>query len=253
MTLKSTVLSWIPKLREVEDFPKNEEIEDLKLIHGQKTTKNDVEASTISINSSDKNESDIQLIEYRDEANRHWWSFFNEYEYRLNSYETKKHKWWYWFDEGTSKAEKKLLWKLDILVAFYVFLIYWVKSLDSSNLSNAYVSNMKEDLNFKGNDYINTVTCYNVAAVVFQIPAMYLFPRFPLHLYIPILDLIWGIFTLCTYKVKTVTQLQVMRFFVGAAEASFYPAGEYFAGQKYCIKLNQITNYYKSSLYLWVS
>lgn len=134
------------------------------------------------------------------------------------------------FDEGTSKAEKKLVWKLYLLISFYSFLVYWVKSLDSSNISNAYVSNMKEDLNFQGNDYINTVTCYNVAAVVFQFPAMYLFPRFPIHIYLPLIDLFWGAFTIACYKATSVSQIQVFRFFIGMGEASFYPCAHYLFG-----------------------
>lgn len=173
------------------------------------------------------------LVEYRDEASRPWWRFFDEYEYRLNKYETSRHKWWYWFDEGTSRQEKVLICKLDVLIAFYVFIVYWVKSLDQSNISNAYVSNMKEDLNFKGNDFINALTCYNVAAVVFQLPAMYLFPRIPLHLFFPIIDICWGLFTLFSYKTTSVGQIQAMRFFVGAFEASFYPAVHYILGSWY--------------------
>lgn len=172
-------------------------------------------------------------IEYRDEAERPWWKFFDEYEYRLNKFERKRHKWWYWFDEGTSKEEKILICKLDILVAFYVFVMFWLKILDQSNLANAYVSNMKEDLGMKGNDLVNTNTCYNVAAVVFQIPAMYLFPRIPLHFFFPLLDLCWGLFTLFTYKINTVGQLQAMRFFVGVFESSFYPAVHYILGSWY--------------------
>lgn len=135
MTFKSAVLKWIPTLRHVEDFPDEVEIEDVKILGAQNVSelKTDAEASVLSLDSLNKNHQDVKLIEYRDEADRPWWRFFTEYEYRINSYETQKHKWWYWFDEGTTAAEKKLLYKLDVLIAVYVFLVYWVKSLDSSN------------------------------------------------------------------------------------------------------------------------
>ncbi|CCH44611.1 putative transporter SEO1 [Wickerhamomyces ciferrii] len=225
MTFKDSLLKWYPTLRHVEDYPEDigAEISNKDQIAGNNDQKLDIDASVLSVDT----DNDSTPVEYRDEANRPWWKFFDEYEYRYNRYETKRHKWWLWFEEGTSKEEKKLLFKLDILVAGYVFMVYWVKSLDSSNISNAYVSNMKEDLNFQGNDYVNTVTVFNVSSVIFQIPAMYLFPRFPLHLYFPILDAGWGLFTLFSYKVQNVGQIQAMRFFVGAFESGFYAAVHY--------------------------
>ncbi|ODQ56941.1 hypothetical protein WICANDRAFT_20749, partial [Wickerhamomyces anomalus NRRL Y-366-8] len=171
--------------------------------------------------------------EYRDESNRPWWKFFDEYEYRLNKYERSRHKWYYWFEEGTSKEEKKLLIKLDFLIAFYVLVVFWVKSLDQSNVSNAYVSGLKNDIGMKGNDLINTTTAFNVGLVVLQFPFMYLFPRVSTHYLVPGLDLCWGIFTIGLHAVNTVPQLQVLRFFVGALEAGFYPAAHYIFGSWY--------------------
>lgn len=79
MSFKSATLKWIPTLRHVEDFPEEKVIEDVKLLelsnHNHSDSKNDIEASTLSINSLN-NKQDVKLIEYRDEANRHWWSFF---------------------------------------------------------------------------------------------------------------------------------------------------------------------------------
>ncbi|GEQ67725.1 hypothetical protein JCM33374_g1390 [Metschnikowia sp. JCM 33374] len=45
-----------------------------------------------------------ELVEYRDEANRPWWKFFDEYEYRLNKYTRGAHKWYKWFDENDTPS-----------------------------------------------------------------------------------------------------------------------------------------------------
>lgn len=208
------IWSYIPHYRHVEDVDIDIKYTDEKITNGKAST-------------------NVKILEYRDEANRPWWKYFDEYEYRLNKYERKRHKWYYWFEEGTSKEEKKLITKLDFLVAFYVFVVFWVKSLDQSNLSNAYVSGMKEDIGMKGNDLINTTTVFNIGLVVFQFPFMYFFPRVSLHYLIPGLDLFWGIFTIGLHAVNNVPQLQALRFFVSIGEVGFYPGAHFLFGSWY--------------------
>ena len=40
-----------------------------------------------------------------------------------------------WFDENDTPEERKLIWKLDLLIVPYALLVYWVKYLDAANLS----------------------------------------------------------------------------------------------------------------------
>jgi MFS transporter, ACS family, pantothenate transporter len=58
-----------------------------------------------------------------------------------------------------SKEERKLVRKIDWFILSFCCLMYWVNYLDRSNLANAYVSGMKEDLKFRGNQFnqINTI------------------------------------------------------------------------------------------------
>lgn len=46
------------------------------------------------------------------------------------------------FEESDTPAECKLLLKLNLLICVFAFACYWVKNLDYSNVSNAYVSGM---------------------------------------------------------------------------------------------------------------
>ncbi|CUM64873.1 uncharacterized protein PRCAT00002488001 [Priceomyces carsonii] len=221
--------NFVPHLREVEDWEEETTVKDINLKESIYLSADDLG----SVLAKESNEKGVKLLEYRDEADRKWWKFFDEYEYRFNKYKRSKHKWYSWFEEGTTAAEKKLLIKLDIMVAFYLFVVYWIKALDQNNIANAYVSGLQEEINMKGNDYINVVTVYNVAAVVFQFPFMYLFPKFSLHYILPLLDLGWGFFTLGAYAVQNNNQLLTLRFFVGAFESAFYPAAHYLMGSWY--------------------
>lgn len=63
-----------------------------------------------------------------------------------------------WGKPADSQAERTLIIKLDLVILSFCCLMYWVNYLDRMNLNNAYVSGMKEDLNFHGKqlNVINT-------------------------------------------------------------------------------------------------
>ncbi|GME98038.1 unnamed protein product [Ambrosiozyma monospora] len=175
----------------------------------------------------------VKIKEYRDEADRPWWRFFDEFEYRETTEESKNYKWYQWFEDGTTPEEKKLICKLDLFIAFYAFVGYWIKYIDTQNLNNAYVSNMKEDLNMQGNDLINTQTLFQASSVIFSVPSMFLMPRVPLTYLMFFMELGWSVFTLGIFKVSTVSQLQALRWFVGAFEGMYFPCVHYLLASWY--------------------
>lgn len=80
---------------------------------------------------------------------------------------------------------------------------------------NAYVSGMKDDLGFAGNELVQLQTMYTVGAVVGQIPFMFLFTVFPMNWIIPFLDVCWGILTLLQYRANSFAEIAAYRFLVG--------------------------------------
>lgn len=48
-----------------------------------------------------------------------------------------KKKWYQikWFADEDTPAERRLIFKLDLLIVPYVFIAYWIKFIDSANLS----------------------------------------------------------------------------------------------------------------------
>lgn len=114
-----------------------------------KSSKVDVTAESTAVEAHPQNLRHELPYEVRDEAGRKWWKYFDEFEYRVNK-EYKKSRKWYEFlypnHTTQTKAERRLLYKLDIVIALYFFMLCWSKSVDSNNYTNAYVSNMKEDL-----------------------------------------------------------------------------------------------------------
>ncbi|CAI4471074.1 BGP_1a_G0020090.mRNA.1.CDS.1 [Saccharomyces cerevisiae] len=198
-----------------------------------KSSKTDVTAETTAVEPHPHNLRHDLPYEVRDEAGRKWWKYFGEFEYRVNK-EYKKSRKWYEFlypnHTTQTKAERRLLYKLDIIIALYFFMLCWSKSVDLNNYTNAYVSNMKEDLNMKGNDYVYTSTIANVGAIVFQLPFMYLLPRFPSHIILPVMDLGWTWFTFACYRANSLAELRAYRFILSAFGAAYYPVSQYILG-----------------------
>ncbi|KAK5657514.1 hypothetical protein OQA88_3086 [Cercophora sp. LCS_1] len=143
---------------------------------------------------------------------------------------------WYqiqWFKATDTPRERRLINKLDLLIVPYAFIAYWIKYIDQSNLNNAYVAGLKEELGFYGNELVQLQTMYIVGAVTGQIPFMFLFTYLPMHWVIPGLDIAWGVFTLLQYRVNSFAELAAYRFLVGWFEAAFFPAMHYIFGSWY--------------------
>lgn len=135
-----------------------------------------------------------------------------------------------WGPQAATKAERNLIVKVDFFVMTFVCLMYFSNYLDRANLSNAYVSGMKESLNMVGSDYNNVNSLFTVGYTVGMLPQNLL-----LHLWSPrylmaINCLIWGALTMCTSAAKNTTHLMVIRFFQGIAESSTFVGTHYILG-----------------------
>ncbi|KAH6957870.1 major facilitator superfamily domain-containing protein [Ilyonectria sp. MPI-CAGE-AT-0026] len=142
-------------------------------------------------------------------------------------------RWYHWFSPEDTPQEKKLIFKLDLLLVPYAFIIYWVKYVDQTNINNAYVSGMSEELGFHGNELVQFQTVFVVGNVVGLLPFIYLFPRVPMHYLVPTLDLLWGIFTLLQYRAQSFGEIAAYRFMVSLFEASYFPGVHFVLGSWY--------------------
>jgi ACS family pantothenate transporter-like MFS transporter len=64
-------------------------------------------------------------------------------------------------------GEAKLLRKIDFFILTFCCLMYFTNYLDRSNLTAAYVSGMKKDLNFEGNQFNQINTVFTVGYVLY--------------------------------------------------------------------------------------
>lgn len=216
-------------------FPAKREIDESLLKPTNNLDGEHSDSASLEKQNSDSGGAELTYIEYRKPNDRKWYSFFDEYEFRMSKKQRSDHKWYHWFNKNNTPAEKKLLTKLDITLCLYSTMAYWVKCLDQTNLNNAYVSGMKESIDMKGNDLVHTQAVFTVGSIVFQIPFMYILYRLPLNYVLPTLDICWSCFTLGCYKADSLPHLEAMRFFVGIFEAPSYLAYQYLFGCWYTV------------------
>ncbi|CAI7123082.1 BTE_collapsed_G0000090.mRNA.1.CDS.1 [Saccharomyces cerevisiae] len=117
-------LKWgfIPVKRHVEDLPDDlnstevftisNSIQSHETAENFITTTSEKDQLHFETSSYSEHKDNVNLTrsyEYRDEADRPWWRFFDEQEYRINEKERSHNKWYSWFKQGTSFKEKKII------------------------------------------------------------------------------------------------------------------------------------------------
>ncbi|BCR87760.1 uncharacterized protein ACHE_40324S [Aspergillus chevalieri] len=139
-----------------------------------------------------------------------------------------------WYPSSYPSEERKLLFKLDVSILIFACLCFFVKYLDQTNITNAYVSGLKEDLELNGNQLNYFNVCYYTAYVVFQVPGLLLMSRPKLSRWLlPGLEVLWGICTFAQSRVQNVGQLYALRFLVGMFEAPVFAGTHFILGAWY--------------------
>ncbi|EKV21290.1 Major facilitator superfamily domain, general substrate transporter [Penicillium digitatum] len=162
---------------------------------------------------------------------------------------TSKRRWWQWHEPGTSKEEKWLIFKIDFFILLYSCLTFFIKYLDQTNVTNAYVSGMKEDLKLGRNELNWFTTYFNIGIMVggpfITMALTVVRPRYLL----PVSTLIWSFFVLFMYKVQDAKTLYILRFFAGLFESGAMPGAFYMIGSWY--RKSEISR--RSALYWFAS
>ncbi|KAK4609248.1 MFS transporter PfmaC [Fulvia fulva] len=130
----------------------------------------------------------------------------------------------FWDSVDGSPKRRRYIQKLDTYLLSYICLGYFIKQIDQTNMSNAYVSGMKEDLELYGNERNWLNTYFNVGIILGTLPAQMIQLRWVRpSIWIPCCELFWSIFVIGMGFAKNVETLYVLRFFVGFAEACCFP------------------------------
>ncbi|EHY56776.1 MFS transporter PfmaC [Exophiala dermatitidis] len=120
-------------------------------------------------------------------------------------------------------TERSLVRRLDMFLLTFGCLSQVIKYLDQSNITNAYVSGMQEDLHLDKNQLNYFQTYFNVAYCIMLIPSQIILTYVRPSLWLSGLELAWGMITGLIAMTHSAKQVYVLRFFLGLCESSAWP------------------------------
>lgn len=119
--------------------------------------------------------------------------------------------------------ERRLLRKLDLRMSI-LLILQTLNLVDRSNISNARLQGFEKDLHLHGQQYATTLSILYVGYIVMQVPGnMFLHWLEKPSVIIPSCMLAWGTISVLTGITTNYTGIVVARFFLGFAEAPFFP------------------------------
>lgn len=119
--------------------------------------------------------------------------------------------------------ERDLVRRLDIFLMTFGCISQVIKYLDQTNISAAYVSGMKEDLHLEGNELNYFTTYFSISYCIMLIPSQVIMTWVRPSLWLPSLEIGWGIITGLVALCKNAHQVYVIRVFLGIFESSAWP------------------------------
>ncbi|KAI0169101.1 putative pantothenate transporter [Hypoxylon sp. FL1284] len=117
------------------------------------------------------------------------------------------------------KLDRKVKLKLDFFILPIVSLIYFFSSMGRSDLGNAKIAGLSEDLSLSPSDYSNAATTLLVGTIVFQLPGTILIKQIRPNRQFSAAMMTWGFLTAITLVITNSAELLALRFLIGGAEA----------------------------------
>lgn len=105
----------------------------------------------------------------------------------------------------------------------FLAVLYVVAFLDRVNVSFAALT-MNDELGISAAAYGLGASIFFVGYLLFEVPSNLALNRFGARLWIARIMVTWGLVSMATGFIHNATQLYVVRFFLGVAEAGFFPA-----------------------------
>ncbi|MGV7091376.1 MFS transporter [Siccibacter turicensis] len=117
--------------------------------------------------------------------------------------------------------------QLNAKIIPFIIICYFVANLDKTNISIAALQ-MNADLGLTASMYGLGVGMFYISYIIFEIPSNIIMTKVGARVWIARIMITWGIVSAGMSLVQTPTQLYVMRFLLGMAEAGFTPGIIYY-------------------------
>ncbi|OIW32769.1 MFS general substrate transporter [Coniochaeta ligniaria NRRL 30616] len=131
-------------------------------------------------------------------------------------------------DAQKAEVERKLVWKLDLILIPWLCLLYLVCFLDRTNIGNAKIAHLTTDIKMDTTHYNLTLTIFFISYAVFEALANIMLKRFRPSVFLPITMIFWGASMVGMGFVTSWSGLMTARFFLGVTEAGLFPGVNYY-------------------------
>ncbi|RYP11172.1 hypothetical protein DL765_007859 [Monosporascus sp. GIB2] len=121
--------------------------------------------------------------------------------------------------ERGGKSERKVKLKIDFFILPLLASIYFLAQMGRSDLGNAKVAGLDEDLNLTPDMYSNVAAIFYVGYLLFQLPGTLLLRKIGPANQFSAAMIGWGVVTVCTVKASAYGHMMAIRFLVGVTEA----------------------------------
>ncbi len=134
--------------------------------------------------------------------------------------------------ESPSLCRNQLYRKVTLRIMPFVFLAYVVNQIDRTNVSFAKLQ-FVTDLGLSEAAYGLGAGMFFVGYLLFEVPSNLILHRIGARKTMVRIMILWGLASMAMSLVTTATQLYVVRFLLGLAEAGFFPGMIYYLGLWY--------------------
>merc|ERR1712070_928451 len=130
--------------------------------------------------------------------------------------------------EERAAIDRKLMRKVDLWLIPWLCLLYLLSFLDRSNIGNARLAGMEEDLDMGGHDYNNALTIFFISYALAEPITNVLLKRLTPRVFFTSIILLWGLIMTLMGLVTNYAGLLACRWFLGLAEAGLFPGVNYY-------------------------
>ncbi|RMY81546.1 hypothetical protein D0864_08267 [Hortaea werneckii] len=124
------------------------------------------------------------------------------------------------FELYTPDEEHRVRRKLDTHLVLFVAMLYMMSFLDRSNIGNAKIAGLVEDLKLDDDQYEWLLTAFYIAYILFEWMTL-CYKIFPPHIYISCCVMAWGVLASLQSITSSFGGLLVLRTLLGIGEAAF--------------------------------
>ncbi len=127
----------------------------------------------------------------------------------------------------SDEESRLLLRKVTLRLIPFLFLLYIVAYLDRTNVSFAQLQ-LKESLKFSDKVYGTGAGIFFIGYFLFEVPSNLILERVGARFWIARIMITWGLLAMAMALVKNSMMFYTFRFFLGVAEAGFFPGVIYY-------------------------